>query len=236
MAYYERPEMVKLALDSICAQGDADYHLAIVDDGSTKPLRDVIDQYVWTIGDVTLYNTNDSVEQKLAQGGSRFGSFWNKAIEDTDADLGIMLCDDDALVPGYINGLDRYYTANQDVKYSYGHVSVYDPTTYPSIDNMPFDYGTFLNAHTWPIDPYCRVDASQVSWRIKDWKEAGIKFPAPQTAALDAEVYSQMFEAFGPCPFNEMVVQYKGVFSDQLGQRSNHFVVIDDGPTDTELV
>lgn len=230
MAYYERPDMVRLALDSICAQGDADYHLAIVDDGSTKPIRPILDEYLWTIGEVTLYNTNDSVEQKLVQGGSRFGAYWNKAIDDTDADIGIMLCDDDALAPGYINGLDRYYTNNPDVKYSYGHVSVYDPRDYPSIDSIKYNPASPLNTSTWPINPFCRVDASQVSWRIEDWKEAGIKFPAPQTTALDAEVYAQMHHAFGPCPYNEMVVQYKGVFPDQLGQRSDHFTVIDDGP------
>ena len=227
MAYYNRPNMVRVGLESVMAQGDADYHLAIVDDGSVLPIKSSIDDYLWDLSDVTIYRTNDTAEDKIAQGGSRFGSFWNKAMRESDADIALMLCDDDALMPGYLNRLSEYYKQNPLVDYSYGHVLTYDPSQYVEYHDLKGSYNSMLNNYDGPIDPFCKVDASQVSWRLPIVKEAGAVFPSPQTSALDASFYSQLYKKLGPCQFNGLFTQYKGVFADQLGNRSDFYSVKD---------
>lgn len=227
MAYYDRPNMVKTALQSVLAQGDAEYHLAIVDDCSEVPVGEVLKDFLWDISDVTIYNTKDTADDKIFQGGSRFGSFWNKAMRDSDADVALMLCDDDALMPGHLNRLAEYYEENPMVDYSYGHVLTYDPSKYVDYKDLKGGYDTPLNNHNEPIDPFCKVDASQVSWRLPIAKEARAIFPSPQTVALDAAFYAQLYNKLGPCPFNGLFTQFKGVFPDQLGNRSDFYSVKD---------
>jgi glycosyltransferase involved in cell wall biosynthesis len=218
--------MVRFALDSIAAQRTGDYHLAIIDDGSVTPIRSVLDDYLWTRDFVTIYETGDTIEQKLAQGGSRHGEYINRALEDSEEDVAIILCDDDALYPGYLENLAEYYERNPYVAYSYGLVSVYNPLKVPHYHKIQNDFDSFLNKDV-PLNPYCQVDASQVSWRIAPALAEGINFPSPQTAALDAAVYQQMYDRFGFCFPNNIIAQYKGVFHDQMGSRKDPFRPID---------
>jgi Glycosyl transferase family 2 len=218
--------MVRFALDSICAQDYDEYHVAVIDDGSVTPIRSVLDKYLWLPETVSIYETGDSVEQKLIQGGSRHGQFINEALEESDADVAIILCDDDALYPGYLSALANYYTRNPFVAYSYGTVSVYDPLRVQDYSEIVDNFESDLNKNM-PLNPYCQVDASQVSWRIAPVLAEGISFPSPQTAALDAVVYQQLYDSFGFCFPNNIVAQYKGVFRDQMGKRKNPFAPID---------
>jgi hypothetical protein len=169
----------------------------------------------------------DTIEQKIANGGSRFGDLVNQAIDKSDADIGLMLCDDDALMPNVLGQLNDYYTMNPHVQYSYGHVLTYNPYDAPNYQNIKGRYGSSLNNYDQPINAFCKVDASQVSWRMGFYKNAGISFPFPQTAALDAIVYQQMYDMMGPCEFNGKFVQYKGVFPDQLGTRKDPYRPVD---------
>lgn len=227
LPYFNRPNMVRFALDSIAAYKRDNYDLGIIDDGSVVPIRTVLDKYLWTEDFVTICETDDSIEQKIAQGGSRHGHFINELIDGSNADIGIILCDDDALYPGYLEGLEEYYETHPDVNYSYGHVETYSPyedKNYNSITGNPI---SFLNNHFYPIDPFCQVDASQVSWRMGPYKHANISFPALQTSALDADVFKQMYQSWGPCQYNGLVTQYKGWFPDQMGNRSDLLIPTD---------
>jgi hypothetical protein len=47
---------------------------------------------------------------KNKQGGSIFGKYANIAMETLESDITIMLCDDDALTPDYLEYLNHYYT------------------------------------------------------------------------------------------------------------------------------
>jgi hypothetical protein len=40
------------------------------------------------------------------------------------------------------------------------------------------------------------------------------------TAALDSYIFTELTDKYGLCPFNGIVGQYKGIFPDQLGQRT----------------
>ena len=228
MAYYNRPEMVKLSIQSILNQSHLDWELAFVDDGSEIPGEPIVREILFEhLDKVKFYNTNHSVEQKLVQGGSMFGSMWNDAMYNTNADIGIMLCDDDALAPEYLAGLNDYYSNHNEVNYSYGHISPFSPKNYKDIKDVPLTLAFHLN-HTVPIDPYCKVDASQVSWRIKPVIEHSIKFIYPKTTDLDANFYRLLYNSFSDCIFNNLVAQHKGWHSDQMGKRSEDLYSVKD--------
>jgi glycosyltransferase involved in cell wall biosynthesis len=226
-AYYNRPNMIRRGLESVKMQSHQDWELAFCDDGSVPPGKPIVDEIFGDDPRVVYYRLEDSVQQKYAQGGSRHGQMLNEAMVNSKADICIILCDDDALYPGYLEGLSDFYENNPDINYSYSHVSIYNPLDFPGWDNLQDDYDNFINGYEWPINPVCQVDASQVSWRRKRGLYNGVLFPAPMTAALDAAVYGRMFSVFGPCVFNGLTAQYKGIFHGQMGNRGDLFTAKD---------
>ena len=235
--YYDRPEMVKNALKSINKSTYTNFTIAFIDDGSKNPGRPIVKQTLnpELLDKVIFYNTNHSIEDKINQGGSIFGKLVNEAIQTTNCDLAIMLCDDDALTPGYLEYLNEYFKLNPKVDHCYSKVLFYDPTKEDytqSKESTNFTHsGTTynLNHYTTPINPYCKVDSSQVAWRIKCNIENNIWFPFPQTRNLDASLYKELYNKCGPSYPTHFYGQCKGTFGDQLGNRyidnQNEFIV-----------
>ena len=230
--YFERPKFILNALNSIKEQDYENWELHFIDDGSVgSPGRPIVES-LFTPAELektVFYNTGDSVDVKLARGGSIFGKFANDAMYNSSADITIMLCDDDALFPGYLSNLNEYFLKNGNINYAYSHVCVFNPFV-EEIRDVDTIRDWFLNAHTQPIFPTNKVDASQVAWRRKETTEANIEFPYPQTINLDASLYLKLYSNFGPCPFTGFVSQYKAVHRDQLGNKGAanspaHFVV-----------
>jgi hypothetical protein len=147
----------------------------------------------------------------------------NDAMKESDADIAFILCDDDALYQDYLKNLVNFYEENTNSIYSYGKVSIYNPNDFISFEELKDNFNNVLNHRSGPISPAYTVDASQVSWRLKNFKEVGIKFLSPQTAALDANLYQQLEAAFGKCDANECIAQYKGLYPQQLGNRQNPY-------------
>lgn len=223
--YYDRPNLVKVALNSIKNHSYKNWEIAFIDDGSPNPgepiVKEVLSEY---ISQIKFYNTNDTVENKVnrkQEDGSIFGKYAQQAIEESDSDYVIMLCDDDALYPDYFNNLVKYFEEHPDEKYVYSHIHTYDPVLTKIEDNPPYEYH-HLNK-TEPLNPHFKIDMSQVAWRRKDFIEKKIKFPYPMTANLDAVIYNQMFNMFGDCHFSGFIGQYKGMdkggYKDQLSHR-----------------
>lgn len=219
LAYYNRPKMVRLPLESIRNQSYKNWHLAFVDDGSDIIGRPIVEEILADdLDKVTFYNTGTSRYEKELMGGSIFGSYWNLAMKNSDADIAIMLCDDDALYDDYLEKLAEYYTNNPDVIYSYGHLSVFNPLEHLSLDTVTTNTNFHLNLEG-DICPVSSVDASQVSWRLPEINARGIEFPYPQTINLDESFYRILFDQLGACKFNGLITQYKGWHTDQMGNR-----------------
>jgi hypothetical protein len=153
--------------------------------------------------------------------GSIFGKYAQQAVEESDADIVMMLCDDDALYPEYFNNLNKYFQLHSDEKYVYSHIHTYDPMLTKLEDNPPYEHH-HLNKD-WPLNPHFNIDMSQVAWRRQAFIDSGIKFPYPMTANLDAVVYNQMHNHFGDCKFSGFFSEYKAMFkggyNDQLSHR-----------------
>lgn len=220
LVYFERPEIVRIALQSIRDIKYANFQFFIIDDGSqTKPgIHDIAlevlgeDLYATT----GIYITGDTPEKKKEQGGSRHGYFLNQVISSSVSDLTIVLCDDDAIIPDYLSNLDQWFRDNQDKKYGYSHVRIFDPTRESPFGIEKRPHWTNL---TETIHPVNRVDSSQVVFRTECFKKGGLRYPSPQTKNLDSALFQQLFDAYGPCPYMGFDGQYKGWFEGQLGNQ-----------------
>jgi len=217
--YYDRPQIVRGALESLRRQTSRDWHLSFIDDGSPNPgepiVREILSEH---LDRITFYRCEDTKEQKLAQGGSRHGAFMNQAMAEAKvapSDPVLVLCDDDALVETCVGNVVNWYQRNPGQVWSYGHVIPYDPSKGPP----PWGAKTpriWLNK-TGTIAPACQVDSSQVTFRLEKIREIG--YPSPMTSALDAAVFTEFHRRHGGCPFTGFTQQFKGVFNDQLGSR-----------------
>jgi glycosyltransferase involved in cell wall biosynthesis len=223
--YYNRPNLVKVALNSIKIHNYTNWEIAFIDDGSEEPGEPIVKEILSEhLDKIKFYNTNDSIDIKMLRSkehGSIFGKYAQQAVEESDADIVIMLCDDDALYPEYFNNLNKYFQLHPDEKYVYSHIHTYDPMLTKLEDNPSYEHH-HLNKD-WPLNPHFNIDMSQVAWRRQPFIDSGIKFPYPMTANLDAVVYNQMHNHFGDCNFSGFFSEYKAMFkggyNDQLSHR-----------------
>ena len=137
--YYNRPKMVLNALNSINKLSYKKFEVAFIDDGSDNPGEPIVRETLKPsfLKKVTFYNTNDTVKAKIERGGSNFGKLANEAVKNSDADIVLMLCDDDALFSDYLNYLNRFYLFNQRINYAYCKLKYYDPTKQPYTKAKP---------------------------------------------------------------------------------------------------
>jgi glycosyltransferase involved in cell wall biosynthesis len=216
LPYFNRPNLVKFAIKSVLSQSHGDWQMVLCDDGSDIHVQDVLDSMGIDDSRISIKRLNDTIHQKQSI-GSRSGVMINEACVESDCDIAIILCDDDGLFPAYLDSLNKFYIENQSIYYSYGSVSLYDPEPFIDSSIMPdINLNSPLN-HGHAVMPSCMVDASQVSWRLNN--DTRSLFPSPQTTNLDEEVFRKLHNLYGLCVFNGTTAQYKGWFSDQMGNR-----------------
>ena len=218
--------MVRNALLSIKNLNYDDWHLAFIDDGSIKPGKPVAEEILKEhLDKVTFYNTEHSIDDKNRQGGSMVGVTMNQALADSNAEMAIMLCDDDALVPSYFSDLREWSMKNPDSHYCYSHVILYNP--FEEKPHEEFDSPFLLRkiSHqlhkfnrrkcwynkTQQVYPEAKLDASQVAWRTYCNDKA--LFPARRTCHLDSAFYRDLGQYYG------FFGQYKGLHDDTLSIR-----------------
>jgi glycosyltransferase involved in cell wall biosynthesis len=227
LAYYNRPKIVRHALRSISNQIYRNFDVVMIDDGSSEESRADNMELISILqaqllkDDISLkvQYINDTPYQKLAQGGSRHGEYMNKAILESSADIYVCLCDDDALLDDYLYNLNTWFNENLDKKYCYSHVRPFNPITEdPFIQKV--EKCEWWTNHNEPLNPWHRVDSSQVVFRTSCFKEDGLRYPSPQTENLDAAIFSQAYAKYGLCHYTGFDGQYKGVFEGQMVNRS----------------
>jgi hypothetical protein len=229
MPYYERPNMVLNALNSFRAVDYEDYTVAIIDDGSVRhPVKAIVEKaFPDLLKKIRFYNTEDTIENKMNR-GSIHGAYMNLAIKEIECDIVAMISDDDAIHSKYFKNLHHFYKTNPNVMYSYSHVILFDPSeqvaceTMININNGRVWNSTATTNINWtaPINPYCKIDATQVSWRRECSTKDGIFLPEQQTKNLDASFYLKMHEKYGNCVFNGAFSAFKGIHSEQLSNKS----------------
>lgn len=223
LAYYNRPKMVRTALQSVRDLEYDDWDVAFIDDASDVPGGPIALEYI-PAAKLAIHRIEDTVENKIKR-GSMHGFALNTAIQRSDADAVICLCDDDALIPDYLINLDRFFRENPRVMYAYSHVRIFNPfVDSPNASLLKTSYFTNL---TDPVMPSCRVDGSQVAWRMVCNTAGAVWYRFPQTSNLDACFLSDLSNKYGPCDYTGFDGQYKAIFPDQLGVRKSPYDVQD---------
>lgn len=224
MSYYQRPLLVKNALRSII-EADHNHHdweLVFGDDGSNIVGRPIVEEVLKDhLNRVTFINSQMTFDQKIEH-GLLLGKYANQEIKRSDADVGIMLCDDDELHPMYLKNLSDYFLSHPDVRYCYSKIHLFNPLVPNS--KQASDLNNKYNQWTMPINPVSKVDASQVAWRIACCKELGAWFAdstkfvrnAPWIKDTDRSFFENLYEFCGECNPTGFVSQYKGVHDYQL--------------------
>lgn len=220
LVYYQRPSIFLNALESIKNLDYDNWELVFIDDGSIPEsegeniVKEHLKDYLHKI---KFYYINDSVEQKIIQGGSRHGEYMNKAILESDSDAVIILCDDDALISNYLTNLNNYFNTFVDKNYCYSHVIVFNPLTENPFEKKKTEHWT---NRFGDINPVCNVDSAQVVYRTKCIKEDGLRYLSPQTKNLDAEMFKLLVNKYGLCSYTGFDSQYKAYFDKQLGNKN----------------
>ena len=222
-SYYNRPLLVRNALNSILKSNEhhADWELAFGDDGSKIPGQPIVEEVLKDhLGKVKFYESGLKFEDKISQ-GLILGKMANQAMKESEADIALILCDDDELVPTYLKGLSDYYSSNE-VPYGYCKLHLYNPLFQKS-KNVNNVSGKF-NRWNEPVDPVGKLDASQVSWRLSCCKEQGAWFAdstkfvkgKPWTRDTDRAFFENLSGKCGLCHPTGLIGQFKGIHDYQL--------------------
>lgn len=220
LAYYERPTIVLNSLKSILEISYPEFEVHFIDDGSENRGEPIVRNVCASIIDKFKFDYIDNtIEQKKAQGGSIHGKYLNKALQESDADHVIILCDDDAIFPNFLTKLNNFLNKeeNKNKNYFYHNMVLYDCLREPYTEGIKrMDFSYFTNQWKVPINCAGRIDSSQVTYSRKAFIESGLSYPAPQTAGLDMAIYNQMFNKWGACHYSGLVSQVKSNNADNL--------------------
>lgn len=223
-SYYNRPKLVKNALNSILKANvhHQNWKLVFGDDGSSVPGEPIARQILPNHLDQIEFIRKDITLQEKLDGGISIGKHANEILKNTDAEIAITLNDDDELHPEYLSSLNYFLTHHPEVSYCYSNIHLYNPLFQRSedVDNISGSY----NEHTGPINLYGKCDCSQVAWRVSCNKKDGAWFDEstvddtnmPWAKNTDAEFFNQLYEKCGPAYYSGFVSQYKGIHDYQL--------------------
>lgn len=188
--YYEKPNMVRNALQTILNNNETykNWELAFIDDGSIKKGRPVVEEILKDhLDKVKFYYTNDSIEKKLSRGGSFFGQYMNKSIEESDAEICFWLMDDDFLFDDYFFNLNKWFNENKD--------------EYICCCNWMRYFIPSNNVEIWTAYNKERNRTKggiwSVAWRTECNKMGGVKFPYPLTISLDSPYMKDLYDKYG---------------------------------------
>lgn len=191
--YYDRPKMVISGLNSILNNNKTyeNWELIFVDDGSKISGRPIVEKILKDhLHKIRFYCIEDTVEQKLKQGGHRVGEFYNQAIKESDAEIVINLADDDVLYEDYLYNLNNWFNDHPEEPYSCSDLIWFDPGSEIASKNIIRDFGqnctTRLRNRLERQQYGDGVTIEDMAWRIKCNKEGGIWFPYPDTVFLDS--------------------------------------------------
>lgn len=229
LVYYQRPDLVRNALNSIKELDYDNWELAFIDDGS-RDMGEPIVRDVFTereLNKTKFYYCPDTMEQKMLQGGSRHGEFMNKVILESNAEYFVVLCDDDAIIHTYFKELDTIMQSETH-PYWYSKLKFFNPTKQSykeatEVAQESFVGSTYTINHEHPLKPICMIDGLQMVCNTACFKDGSIAYPYPQTRMLDATMYQQLYDKYGECYPTKVFGLYKGAFAEQMGNTTTNY-------------
>lgn len=222
MTYYNRPKLVRNMLQSIKDSTYNNWELVFIDDGSQFSGKEIVEEMMPDKLDKVIFYGGSLTSEEKMKIETRQAEYYNDAIKNTDADIGLFLCDDDVLILDYLEKLNIFYLKNPKVMYSYSHVIPFDSNIDGFDYAIPYRPGfftlkqyTFLNKTT-PINPYCNLDSTQLSWRMSALREKSITITPERQKDFDADIGAKLFAAYGTCMYNGCWSQYKNLHNNSI--------------------
>ncbi len=197
------------------------WELAILDDNSPIPVLPIVEEVMSDYrSKIRVENSEMTFDDKMKY-GLTLGKYANRAIRESEADIGILLCDDDELCPKYLLELAEYFNAN-DAKYCYSNIYLFNPL----FPETKLEKCSSHKYNQWfgPINPIGKVDATQVSWRLSCCKEdqawfqdtTKISEDHPFLQDTDYGFFHNLYAKCGLAQQSGLFAQYKGVHEYQL--------------------
>ncbi|MFV1951556.1 MAG: glycosyltransferase family 2 protein [Nitrospinota bacterium] len=110
---YNRPLLVKEAIDSVMAQTYTDFELIVVDDGSTDTTADVIQKYIETYSNISVHL------RYIYQSGLGVSAARNNGIDAANGKLTTFLDSDDLWQPNKLKRQMEFFASHPEAKICY---------------------------------------------------------------------------------------------------------------------
>ena len=223
LAYYERPTIVLNALNSLLNITYPEFEVHFIDDGSINKGEPIVRDVCSSIIDkFTFHYINNTIEEKKEQKGSIHGQYLNLAIEKSNADHVIILCDDDAIYPDFLNKFNDFLNEeeNKNKKYFYHKILLFDSLKEPYTESIKRNnLNLRYNEHNYPMCCRGAVDSSQVTYDRKSFVDDGLSYPSPQTEMLDYFIFQLMYDKWGNAYNTNLISQVKSYNETNLIER-----------------
>lgn len=245
---YKRPKMLRNAIRSIQYEGliwaaqdhppNHQIEIIIIDDCEAEAIDELGAQRSGAYDGMRIIQPGNTLAQKKGHTASRVGWALNKAVQESDADLVMMLCDDDLIYPGATEKMIEFFEAHPDEDWGWGSACPYyaDSCDYPiiyTIGGKQLIDGEVVWAEGSPCPSEKRdvpfmarthaanvLDISQVVWRRQSQITHNIRWADkshPKSAPIDHMIFHQMDARFPEgCPNMDILVQYKGSHDAQI--------------------
>jgi hypothetical protein len=228
VTYFERPNLVRGLLRSIATANQyyENWSLAFIDDGSQQPGQPIVERVLKDMkSKIRFFNTEMSPEMKSLCKGTFIGLYMNQAIDESDADLVIMIGDDDEICPDYLVNLNLFFHNHPDCLSCYSNTYVFNPMTeLASATKRLYSDNPNWKGHGWfgkPINPARKVDGIQVAFRSSCCKMYGARFPYPIAINHDAIFFEELYNRCGPSIYTGFIGTWKGRHDGQLVKRES---------------
>lgn len=245
---YKRPKMLRNAIRSVYNEGlllfgwlhrtGHQIEIVIIDDCEAEAIKELGARRSGEYDGMRIIQPGDTLTQKKGHTASRVGWALNQAVQESDADLVMMLCDDDLVYPGAVKKIITFFEEHPDEDWGWGSACSYDANScdFPFIhttEGVQLIDGEVVNAEGINVPPGrrdvpCmartvaanRLDISQVVWRRQSQIKHNIRWTDkshPKNEPIDHMVFHQMDGRFQEqCPNMDILVQYKGSHDAQI--------------------
>jgi glycosyltransferase involved in cell wall biosynthesis len=160
---YNRPTMVKKAIESVLSQQLCDFTLYIMDDNSNSDTQKILKEYEKNYKNIVLYISNVKNENRLKE--IRGAILLNIALKMSSSEYITYLTDDCYYLSNRLKSMSEYLDKHQDIYSVYGIQIVKDLA-----DNELFIRGKDLGDVS---QPHCKLDLNQIMHRRYVLEKAG---------------------------------------------------------------
>jgi len=239
---YKNPRMLRRAVDSVLHElllwstydltVPHSLRLTILDDCEVEAIEEFgVQAMEQPLNNCGIIQSRNTMEEKAGHTKSRMGKILNQAVYSSNSDLVMMLCDDDAIIPGASLKVIEWFEAHPEEQWAFGTGIEFDASAEGDFPNLPV-FGEMKplvdgrpeQQETIPERTHAAniLGVHSVVWR-RDAQAAHniywVDESHPKRQPIDHMVFHQFDAAFKlECPFIGFPIQYKGAHAGQVSR------------------